>query len=65
MTLSQSQVPRDAAPFLIGPLAHVRYELNGKTGYHIDWSKPGAIERFNAEQEIWWREHGEDWKTDP
>lgn len=36
---------------LIGPLAHIRH-ANGT--YTVDWSAPGAVERFKAEERLWW-----------
>ena len=41
---------------LIGPLAHIkRYDKVGNLiGFVIDWSRPGVIERFNAEESEWW-----------
>ena len=48
---------------LIGPLAHVKYTLDGKNyRYHVDWSRPGAVERFNAEEELWWKEQPDQWR---
>lgn len=49
---------------LIGPLAHIkRYDKAGRLiGFVIDWSRPGAVERFNAEEKLWWDNHGEDYR---
>ena len=36
---------------LIGPLAHIKH-ANGI--YTVDWSAPGALERFRVEEKAWW-----------
>lgn len=48
---------------LIGPLAHIRTETpNGIVIYSVDWSRPGAVERFNAEEKEWWDTYPDPWK---
>ena len=49
---------------LVGPLAHIpRYNKDGQLiGYTIDWSRPGAVERFNAEEKEWWDNHSDPYR---
>jgi hypothetical protein len=40
---------------LVGPLAHIKYRSAFGFDYYVtDFSRPGAVERFKAEQEDWW-----------
>lgn len=50
---------------LIGPLAHIKNEVCGVIVYAIDFSCPGAKERFEADMKEFWTWHGEDYKNDP
>ena len=38
----------------IGPLAHIKHV---NSTYTVDWSHPGAVERFRAEEKAWWNNY--------